>query len=214
MRTIPVGKSINTSELALPYQQVDELINLHDHFAVANCICRQKEKLLGRGCDALDEACIFFGDYADFYVRTGLGRQIEKHEVKEILAKADKSNLVLRPTYSKFVSAICCCCGGLVGLNRLSRPTEVVTSSYIAEFEPEKCINCEVCLDRCQMHSLSKGDSYVTFNADRCIGCGLCVSTCPSQALKLKKKAGVGEGDLPDTLFDTWITINKDLRDN
>jgi NAD-dependent dihydropyrimidine dehydrogenase PreA subunit len=215
MRVIPVGKSIDASELALPYEKVEELVDQQDRFAVANCICRQKEKQLGRGCNAPEESCLIFGDYADYYVRNGLARHIDKNEAKDLLIKADEANLVLRPTNSKFISAICCCCGcccgGLVSLNMLSRPAEVVTSAYITEFEPENCINCGVCIDRCQMHAFSKGDSYVTFNVDRCIGCGLCVSSCPSQALKLKLKPGADDREIPDTLFDAWHTITKQL---
>jgi electron transport complex protein RnfB len=212
MRTIPVGKSIDTSELALPYEQVEELVNKQDRFAVGNCICRQKEKQLGRGCDAPEESCLLFGDFADFYVRNGMARYLEKDDVNDILAKADEANLVLRPTNSKFVSAICCCCGcccgGLVSLNKHPRPAEVVTSNFIAEFEPENCINCGICIDRCQMHAITEGDSHVTFNAARCIGCGLCVSTCSSQALKLSRKSKAEE-EIPDNMYETWHKIAR-----
>jgi electron transport complex protein RnfB len=216
MRTIPIGKSIDTSELALPYEQVEELVNSQDRFAVGNCICRQKENQLGRGCDAPEESCLIFGDFADFYVRNGMARYLEKDDVRDILVKADDANLVLRPTNSKFVSAICCCCGcccgGLVSLNKHPRPAEVVTSNFIAEFEPENCTNCGICIDRCQMHAITEGDSHVTFNADRCIGCGLCVSTCPSQALKLTRKSKVEE-EIPDNMYETWHTIARQLAE-
>ena len=57
MRTIPVGESIEPHLEALPYEQVKLLVDAHDRFAVAQCICRQNAKLEGGGCDAPEEIC-------------------------------------------------------------------------------------------------------------------------------------------------------------
>ena len=210
MRTIPVGESIDPPTVAMPYDRVYELVDAHDRFAVAPCICRRKEKKLGRGCDAPEEACLIFGDFADFSVRIGTARYIEKSEVMDILALADESNLILRPSTSKVIEFICCCCvcccGGLVWLNRIPKPSEAVLSSFIASFDAESCTGCGACLDRCQMGAITDEGDGVTLNVDRCIGCGLCVSTCPSGALTLVRKSE-GVREIPDTLFETWRTI-------
>ena len=210
MRTIPVGESIDPPTVAMPYDRVYELVDAHDRFAVAPCICRRKEKKLGRGCDAPEEACLIFGDFADFSVRIGTAHYIEKSEVMDILALADESNLILRPSTSKVIEFICCCCvcccGGLVWLNRIPKPSEAVLSSFIASFDAESCTGCGACLDRCQMGAITDEGDGVTLNADRCIGCGLCVSTCPSGALTLVRKSE-GVREIPDTLFETWRTI-------
>lgn len=214
MRTIPVGESIDPPTVALPYEQVYELVNAHDRFAVAPCICRRREKKLGRGCDAPEETCLIFGDFADFYVRIGNARYIEKSEVMEILALADESNLILRPSTSKVIEFICCCCvcccGGLDWLDRIPKPSEAVLSSFIASFDAESCLGCGVCLERCQMRAITDEGDGVTLNADRCIGCGLCVSTCPSGALTLVRKSEGVQTEIPDTLFETWRTIALD----
>ncbi|UCD44145.1 MAG: 4Fe-4S binding protein [Candidatus Bathyarchaeota archaeon] len=214
MRTIPIGKSIDQPLDALPYEQVEELVKAHDRFAVAPCICRRQAKMTGRGCDAPEESCLLFGDFADFYVKTGRGRPIDQSEVMNILAKANEANLVLNPTNSKFVAAICCCCGcccGILrGLQSQEKPSAAVASSFIADFEPEKCINCGVCLERCQMQALSAGAEHVAFNSDRCIGCGLCVSTCTSGALTLTRKPESLKTEMPATVFETWRTIAKE----
>jgi ferredoxin len=214
LRTIPIMESIDTPLKALPYEQVEELVNAHTRFAVAPCICRTEEKKRGRGCDAPIESCLIFGDFADFYVRTGQGRSIDKSEVKEILAKANKANLVLNPTNSKYVSAICCCCGDccgiLNGLKSYPKPAEVVVSSFIASFDPDVCVGCGVCLGRCQMQAISNVEGRTTLNPDRCIGCGLCVSTCSSGALTLMRKPEGAKREIPNTFYDTWYEIAKE----
>ena len=214
MRTIPINQSVDSKLNVLPYEQVDKLVDAHTRFGVAPCICRRKETKQGRGCDAPVETCILFGDFADFYTRTGRGRTIDKAEVKGILEEANKANLVLNPTNSKFVEAICCCCGDccgiLRGLQYHSKPSEHVASSFIVEYDPEACIGCGVCVSRCQMQAITRDEPRVDVNTDRCIGCGLCVSTCPVDALKLVRKPEKDTAEPPDTFNDTWIKIAKD----
>ena len=211
MRTIPVGQSIEPHLEALPYEQVDELVKAHNRFAVAPCICRRHAKMRGEGCDAPEESCLIFGEFADYYVRGGRGRSIDRSAVIEILARADAANLVLQPTNSRDIAAICCCCGCccgvLGGLQRHPRPSEIVASSFIAKLEPETCQGCWVCLERCQMQALAAEGDRVTLNTDRCIGCGLCVSTCPSGALTLVRKPDSELTQVPVAMDATWRII-------
>ena len=212
MRTIPINESIDTRLEVLPYENVHALVEAHEKFAVAPCICRSRAKKLGRGCDAPIDTCLIFGEFADYYVRTGRGKLISKEEAKELLVKADEANLVLNPTNSMLVSAICCCCGCCCGILRslkhASKPSEAVASSFIAEYDDSKCISCLRCTERCQMEAITVDEGSVRLNQDRCIGCGLCVSTCPTGALRLVRKPDRGE-KLPKTFFDTWRTIAK-----
>jgi ferredoxin len=211
LRTIPVNQSIDTKLVVLPYEKVEDLIDAHTKFAVSNCLCRTKEKKQGRGCDAPTETCLFFGDFADFYIRTGKGRKIDKDEMRRLLEEANKANLVLNPTNSKFVSAICCCCGdcclALRFYKNSPKPAEFVASSFLVNFDSESCIGCGVCIDRCQMQAITRDDPIVNVNTDRCIGCGLCVSTCPSNALTLVRKPEKDLKEIPETLFDTWYKM-------
>ena len=193
MRTIPVGQSIDSNLGVLPYERAEELVNAHEKYAVAPCICRRKAKLMGSGCEAPEESCLYFGEWADYYVRNGLGRYIDRDNLLDILANADRFNLVLQPNNSREISLICtccgCCCGGLLRLKQHPKPSEAVASSFIATATPETCDGCGTCLDRCQMEAVTLKDEQVTLNSDRCIGCGLCVSTCPTSSLSLKRKS-------------------------
>ena len=111
MRTIPVGQSIEGNLEVLPYERAEELVMSHEKYAVAPCICRRRAKLMGSGCEAPEESCLIFGDWADYYVRNGQGRYLDKADVLNILTVADKSNLVLQPSNSKEISFLCTCCG-------------------------------------------------------------------------------------------------------
>jgi len=214
MRTIPIGQSIEPHLEALPYEQVGALVKAHDTFAVAPCICRRSAKIRGEGCDAPEESCLMFGEFADYYARTGKGRYIDQSEVFALLAQADAHNLVLQPTRSERTSAIClccgCCCGVLGWIKNQPKPAEVVSSAFIARFEADLCQDCETCLDRCQMEALRADGDRVAFDADRCIGCGLCVSTCPSGALTLQRKPGSKDIQLPPDFGATLREIARE----
>ena len=152
-----------------------------------------------------------FGDFADYYVSNGLGRYVDRSELKDILVRADAANLVLQPTNSRESSAICCCCGCcggiLKGLQRQPVPAEAVSSSFIAKLDPEECQGCFTCMERCQMQAFTEAGDRVELNRDRCIGCGLCVTTCPSGALTLERKPKQDQKQVPATFQDTWRAI-------
>jgi len=129
----------------------------------------------------------------------------------DILAKADKANLVLQPSNSKEISFLCtccgCCCGVLLRLKQHPKPSEVVASPFIAKATPETCDGCEICLDRCQMGALTLENEQMLLNSDRCIGCGLCVSTCPTESLILERKPE--RKHIPLNIETAWKEISS-----
>jgi NAD-dependent dihydropyrimidine dehydrogenase PreA subunit len=213
LRTIPVEESIEPHLEALPYEQVKQLVETHDQFAVAPCICRRITRMKGHGCSAPEESCLVFGEWAEYYVQGGQGRFIEKDQVWELITNADAANLVLQPTNSKDIAAICCCCGCCCGvlnsLKRFKKPAKLVASSYYAQLDTTLCDACWDCLERCQMGALAENGECVVLNDDRCIGCGLCVTTCPSEALTLERKPEKTILPVPDTFEKTWQEIYK-----
>ena len=212
IRTIPIGESINPHLEVFLYEQVNELVKSKDRFAVAPCICRRTAKMTGGGCDAPEESCLVFDEWADYYIRDGRGRSIDQSEVYEILARANNANLVLQPSNSMDPSFICCCCGcccGILGgLKNHPKPSEVVASSFFAVLDSDLCIGCWVCMERCQMQAYTEEIDRVALNTNRCIGCGLCVSTCPSGALSLVRKDDRKKTEIPATMDDTWRIIS------
>jgi Na+-translocating ferredoxin:NAD+ oxidoreductase subunit B len=213
VRYIPINESIQANREALTYERVHEVVSAEDRFAVAPCICRTMAKMENRGCGAPIETCLMFGDWADYYVRNGLARRLDLPGVMDVLAAADKANLVLQVTNSKKISFICCCCGCCCGplsdLKNNPRPSSMVVSPFRAHFEPDLCIGCEACLERCQMEAFTPAGGIVAFNPERCIGCGLCISTCPSGALELKR---LPDSELPNLPAD-FNDMNKAMQD-
>jgi ferredoxin len=213
MRTIPIAQSIEPHLEALPYERAEELIRTHTKFAVAPCICRRKAEKTGGGCNAPKEACLIFGDWADYYVRNGIARYIDRTELSNILIMADKANLVLQPNNSRELVVMCCCCGCCCGiLTRIKsneRPSELVASPFRARHEPETCASCGTCVDRCQMDALTFEGDRVVFKSHRCIGCGLCVSTCPTGSLTLERKPASEQMKTPISMDVTWRELSQ-----
>lgn len=208
LRTIPVGKSIRAGMEVLPYEKAEELVKRQKKFLVAPCICRREHQLKGAGCGKLMEACLVFGWGADYYARNRLGRIITMEETLDILRKADEEGLVLQPSNTREIVNICCCCGDccqvLINLKEHPFPAAMVSSPFVAAIDPEVCIGCETCIERCQMEALEMEDEHAVLNADHCIGCGLCVSTCPSGALTLERKPQEAQPEIPKNQIEAY----------
>lgn len=213
LRTVPVGKSIPVEYKVMPYEKAEEMVSRHKRFAVAPCICRKEQKLLGKGCDRTEESCLVMGSGADYYAEHGKGRYITKEDALELLEKAEKEGLVLQPSNAQKISNICmccgCCCGVLRTVKRHPKPAEVISSAFVAEQDSGSCIACEVCLERCPMDALALVNGSVSLNQDRCIGCGLCVSTCPTGGLKLIRKPDERQKEVPENLMRAYINLAK-----
>ena len=61
-------------------------------------------------------------------------------------------------------------------------------SNFYVEVDPELCIGCGLCIERCQMEARVMLNDRASVNLDRCIGCGNCVVFCPSGANLMRKK--------------------------
>lgn len=200
MRPVPVTKSLEVTvnqgvkpdNFIAPYDDIIKIVEgLNGPFSVAECVCRQGKKLLGKPCNHPLETCLQFGGAARSYLEQGLGREITKEEALAIIKKAEEDGLVLQPMNAQKPVALCCCCGDscetLTNVKKLPHPGEFFNSNYYAVIDQTKCTGCAVCKDRCQMDAITVDDtSSVTL--DRCIGCGLCVTTCPENAIQLAKK--------------------------
>lgn len=213
LRTIPVSASIDATARVLPHEQAEKLLDQHDTFLVAPCICRREHRMSGQGCDKPEESCLLFGDAALFYHRNGLGRLIDREEMRELIRGADAAGLVLQPSNAKNISNICCCCGCccqiLKNLKRYPKPAELVSAPFTVRLDPSLCVACGVCEDRCQMDALSLGEDTAELDADRCIGCGLCVSTCPSDALSLVRKPASKQSKVPGSFTGCYVKLAR-----
>ena len=199
-RTVPVEKSV-TSEHNIPtYEELRKIVeNTEGPIAVVECICRQAHELLEGPCEVTSrkETCMLFGDFAQMYIDEGWGRQISKEETLEILRKNQEEGLVLQIQNNKrprFICSCCgCCCAVLSSLKKLPNVAQFLQPRYHAEIDPELCIGCGTCIDRCQLDAIKSRKEKSRINIKRCIGCGNCVVVCPEEAIKLIKRDKVDE---------------------
>jgi electron transport complex protein RnfB len=188
-KVIPIERNIQATTVLLPYHKIEEGIRSARIIAVADCICRKETQLLGKGCKHPLETCLSFGAAAEFYIETGLGRQIRAEEALRILWETDQSGLVHAGANSKHLSNICnccpCCCAAMKGITQRGREKHrhfnAIFEAAVNELE---CTGCETCLDRCPVGAITVEDS-ATVDPDKCLGCGLCASTCPTEAISM-----------------------------
>ncbi|MDP1989698.1 MAG: 4Fe-4S binding protein [Syntrophales bacterium] len=213
MRTIPVEKSITFQPEVMLYERAEELVRTNKTFAVSNCICRQEQRILGKGCDKPEESCLQFGSAAQGVVSMDRGRAISREEALAILQRAEETGLVLQPANAKdplFICTCCgCCCGVLRSLKRFPVPASLVASPFSAQLNAYTCKGCGLCIKRCQMEALHVDNKNTTLNLDRCIGCGLCVSTCPTRSLSLVRKTKAEQPYVPKDIIETSIKLGR-----
>ncbi|MHB0958328.1 MAG: 4Fe-4S binding protein [Pirellulaceae bacterium] len=213
MRTIPVQKSLGVHNEVMPYEMAEELTRTHASLAVANCICRQAMRLLGKACHKPVESCLALGPAADYLVQSGRGRKISVEEALEILQQADEAGLVLQPDNAQNAIFICtccgCCCGVLRALKRDPQPSGMVSSPFLVRLDLSMCNGCGLCIKRCQMEAIRMHEKKSVLDVDRCIGCGLCVSTCPTHCLSLVRKPPSEQPDVPKDHVKSVINVGQ-----
>jgi len=193
LRTIPINRSVVVAHPVATYEDSREIIKRQKLIAVANCICRVQQDMIGHRCDKPREVCFSFGSAARYYLDLGMGRRVTAEEALTILDRCEEAGLVSQPANVINPGGMCNCCGDCCPLLRMAkkypRPIELILSNYYAVVDTDACTGCETCLERCQIEAISiNEDDVAEINLDRCIGCGLCVTTCPTAALRLEPK--------------------------
>jgi NAD-dependent dihydropyrimidine dehydrogenase PreA subunit len=212
IRVIPVESAVKALPGVAPYNKIRELVRQQDLIAVTECICRKEQKLLGKECDRPKETCLAFGKFGRFYLDNKLGRSITIDEAMKILDLAEESGLVLSPSNAQELQFLCCCCPCCCPILRTAKLVPkskyVITSYYQAKIDPDFCSDCGLCIERCQVDAIKKGDGRSEIRDEKCIGCGLCISTCPEEAISLIARPGMG--DPPKDFGETLLKIGTE----
>jgi electron transport complex protein RnfB len=188
-RVIPAQKAVKT-ELILPYDDVRNILLNSKTFHLRDCICRaQQDKIGKRRCTFPLRTCLSFSQNT----RPPHPLDITKEEALAFLDKTEEIGLV--HTVSNIVKGlgyICnccgCCCGILRGITDWGIENSVACANYYATIDPEKCLNCGTCVERCQVHAITEKEGVSVVNLEKCIGCGLCATGCPNDAARLERK--------------------------
>ena len=202
-RVIPAQQAVK-SEWILPYDDVKKVLLSSKSFRLNDCICRMQQDHIGRRCSFPLRTCLSFS--AAERPRTPL--DITKDEALAYLDKAEEMGLVHTVSnVMKGLGYVCnccgCCCGILRGITDWGIENSVAQANYFAAIDPEKCLGCEKCVKRCQVHAVSKKNRVAEVDRKHCIGCGLCVTGCPSEAATLQRKTEA-ETIHPPRDFEAW----------
>ncbi len=169
MRVIPIEKSISGETRRASYEEVSKYLNENSLFTVSNCSCRTTREVMGEGCGHLKEdMCIQMGHAAEYYIRTGRGRQITREEAFEIIKRAEENGLMHQIPNTDGpgkTHAICNCCGcGCLSLRtaEMFYNTDMVRSNYIAQVDKDKCVACGECVENCPVNALRLGQKICT----------------------------------------------------
>ena len=203
-RVLPAQKAVKT-EWILPYDDVRSLLLNSRTFHLRDCICRVQQDQIGkRRCTFPLRTCLSFSSVE----RPPHPLDISKDEALAFLDKAEEIGLV--HTVSNVMNGVgyvcnCCgcCCGILRGITDFGIDNSVAYANYYAVIDPDTCVGCGTCRNRCQVHAISESNGTSMVNQEKCIGCGLCVTGCPTGAAKLERKLASQTVD-PPVDFDAW----------
>lgn len=203
VRVVPTRPETVKDDQILRIDDVRENVKQQNLIIVADCVCRTSAKF-GPPCNCTDtmSRCMMFGDMARFYLdeKVANTRVITTKEALAIIDENDELGFTMMVGHSTTYSAICNCPSCHCGILRAAKISNAVGpkhgkqtfnrwGNYLCTMDDEKCIDCGVCVGRCPMQALKKGeDGVVSFNQNICIGCGLCVTKCPTGAVILERK--------------------------
>jgi len=164
MRVIPIESAIDGNSKKASYEEVSKYLNDASIFSVSDCSCRTAREAMGEGCGHLKEdMCIQLGHAAEYYIRTGRGREITREEAFEIIKRAEENGLVHQIPNTDGpgkTHAICNCCGCSCLSLRTAEMfinTDMVRSNYVSHIDPEKCVACGECVEACHVNALQLG---------------------------------------------------------
>ncbi len=174
MRVIPIEMAIDGETKKVSYEEVSKYLNDNDKFSVSDCACRTAREAMGEGCGHLKEdMCIQMGHAAEYYIRTGRGREITREEAFDIIKRAEENGLMHQiPNLdgSGKTHAICNCCGcSCLSLRtaEMFKNVDMVRSNYCSQVDPEKCVACGECVEVCPTNALTLGQKLCAPKDDK-----------------------------------------------
>jgi len=194
-RVITVDKTIEAGNTIHTYDQVSTYIDKYDAISVATCFCRHAARLRDEETHGVPmNVCMMFGHEADYIAERLGGRKVTKDEAREVLDLAEHAGLVhMSRNTTEDITFLCNCdrwhCEVISGVLKQPKPALFFNSGFQPRFDPDLCIACETCIERCPPEALAMGDNDVPrVDLDRCFGCAVCATGCEQNAIVMEIK--------------------------
>ncbi len=164
MRVLPIESAVKDVPGTKPWEHLSYYLDKYDIFSVSDCSCRQSRRVLDQGCGHLEkDICVQMGTGAEYYIRTGRGRQVSRNEVENILKFAEDNGLMHQMPQTDGLgesAAMCNCCYCSCFSMRLAtlfKTPDAIRSNFSAVVDPEKCVACGQCVENCPTNTLKLG---------------------------------------------------------
>lgn len=191
---VPVRGSLE-SELLQPHEDIAAHFSRHERFLVRDCACQREQELrTGQGGRLPIRRCGFEA----LPPQTPLSENVlDREEASRLLAELELRGLAHLAYYgytegaetAQFVGTCNCSglsCNVLRAVTQHGLPEGPQRSNYRAVIDPDECIACGECIERCPVQTIAQDEEMkAKVRRDGCIGCGACVIGCASEAIEL-----------------------------
>ena len=199
-RVITVDKTIEAGNQVHTYDQVQNFIDQNETIAVTTCYCRHAAALREGDTHGMpNDVCMQFGPQAQYAIERLGARKVSKDEAMGVLNRAEEAGLIhMSQNMTENIGFICNCdrwhCTAVTSALAKPKPGLFFNSGFEPRFDPDLCVACETCIDRCPPEALTLGEDDVPeVDLNRCFGCAVCATGCPEEAIKMVNKLGFPE---------------------
>ena len=205
-RVVPVNQTIQNTMEIHPYENIIDLVNAAESWAVLDCICRKQKALIGEPCDHPIDVCMVLSPKPNSFDNDPIYHAATRDEALATLKRAADAGLVHSVSNNQegiyYICNCCTCsCGILRGISKLGMANVIARSAFVSTVDEALCSSCGTCLDYCQFNALSLED-VIQINPTSCVGCGVCVPACPNDALVLVRRPEEEIMPIPETPSD------------
>jgi ferredoxin len=207
-RFVPINKAMDVKLQAVyPYQVMEKIVENAKTIAVAHCVCRVRNNLIGNVCSHPLEVCMKYDELAEYLIERGMAREIDHEEALKLLKLCNETGLVhFVDNAIDDIKHNCNCCGcscwAVSKIRKRELPRDMIMATYfIRETEDEDCTGCGDCVEVCPVECLSlESNDIIQVDKNWCIGCGVCIEKCSSEAAKLILRPDKKD-EIPETNF-------------
>jgi Na+-translocating ferredoxin:NAD+ oxidoreductase subunit B len=192
-RVIPVNKTVGMDVQVEPFESVAEIVAEAKAWGVLDCVCRKQKMLIGEPCKHTLTICMALSQTPNAFKQIPGIHPLTQEEALAALKRAAEEGLVHQVSNNQqgiwYICNCCTCsCGILRGMADLGMANVVARSAFVNQIDSERCIGCELCVERCQFGALAIENSRAVVDEKRCVGCGVCVLACDQEAMLLVRR--------------------------